>query len=78
MAVKVKLFGLLAEKAGISAFEWKHAQSLGELSEQVRKAYPNLNDAVWVHAVNQTIVHALDTPLKEGDEVAMMPPFAGG
>jgi molybdopterin converting factor small subunit len=78
MAIKVKLFGILAEKAGKTALEWENAPTLQDLASQLKESFPALGETVWIMALNQTIEHQMNTPLKDGDEVALMPPFAGG
>jgi len=77
MKVKVLLFAGLREKAGRGEMDVE----LGN-SAQVKDLQEKLNLAkdVWTSmafAVNQTYVPA-NTALKDGDEVALIPPVAGG
>ena len=55
------------------------AKSLAELSETLKKD-PDI--AKWLPqcavAVNDTMVASLDTPLKDGDRVSLLPPVCGG
>lgn len=78
MKVSVKYFGIMAESAGrneetIEVVQGTSAKELKDL--QIEKYQISDPDAVQL-AVNQN----LDTQvkLKEGDEVAFLPPFAGG
>ncbi|MBX2983810.1 MAG: MoaD/ThiS family protein [Flavobacteriales bacterium] len=72
----VKLFGLIAEKAGTdvitlaapSAFALKHA-----LEERIE----GLASLSYAIAVNQRITRE-DVELNGTEEVALLPPFAGG
>lgn len=78
MKLNVKYFGLVAEAAGKQeeVLEFSEGISATELLTQLVEKY-NIPDAESVQvAVNQN----LDTNavLKDGDEVALLPPFAGG
>lgn len=78
MAIKVYFFGFLAEKAGTSQWEAPVHADLEGLLEEVLGQFPPVANTAWVIAVNQTIVHDRKHRLAAGDEVALMPPFAGG
>jgi len=55
------------------------AANLAEVADQIR-----LNETIrpWLEtcavAVNDTLVTALDMPLKDGDRVSLLPPVCGG
>lgn len=55
------------------------ARSLADVAEALRKD-PEL--ASWLEnsavAVNDTLVSGLDTPLKSGDKISLLPPVCGG
>lgn len=72
----VKLFGQLAEKAGSDTLEMD-AADLDGLRAALRKRIPDLDDLVSSVAVNQCFVEG-NKELKGNEEVAFMPPFAGG
>lgn len=81
MRIEVKLFAVLREQAGASAVTLD-VPAGGDVSAAVARlvdAYPQL--ARWVgraaFAVNQTYVKG-DEKLKEGDELAIIPPVSGG
>lgn len=78
MKVTLKYFGMIAEAAGRNEedLEVVSAMSVADLkAEQIEKYQIPDPESVQL-AVNQ----CLDTEveLKEGDEVAFLPPFAGG
>jgi molybdopterin synthase catalytic subunit len=78
----VKLFAVLKDKAGIAELMIEEQPStVGELLGLVARRAPALADILScgriMIAVNQEFVRA-DAPLKDGDEVALMPPFSGG
>lgn len=78
MKVTVKYFGMLAEAAGKNEEIMDVAQgiSVSELKNRQVKTY-QIPDADSVQvAVNQNL--NTEVELKEGDEIAFLPPFAGG
>jgi len=78
MKVNVKYFGVIAESAGKSeeVLELEQGSSVKDLKNQQIKKY-QIQDAESVQiAVNQDLNN--EAELKEGDEVAFLPPFAGG
>lgn len=78
MKVSVKYFGMIAEAAGRNGEVLEVAQGISakELKDQQIEKY-RIPDAESVQlAVNQNLDNEVE--LKEGDEVAFLPPFAGG
>ncbi len=78
MKVTIKYFGMLAEAAGKDeeTLEVKGGLSATELKDQQIRKY-QISDPESVQlAVNQDLNSEIE--LKEGDEVAFLPPFAGG
>ncbi|WP_034919924.1 MoaD/ThiS family protein [Gillisia sp. CAL575] len=78
MKVNVKYFGVIAESAGKNeeVLELKQGTSVKDLKNQQIKKY-QIQDAESVQiAVNQDLNN--EAELKEDDEVAFLPPFAGG
>jgi molybdopterin converting factor small subunit len=77
MKIRVLFFGNLADKAGCSSLVEKGVGDLNELLKVLKSRFTFLNNAVYVVARNQEIVR--DNPqLSDGDEIALLPPFAGG
>jgi molybdopterin converting factor subunit 1 len=80
--ITVKLFAMLKEKAGRSelsvAFD---GETVAELLKQVSREHPLLADVLAcggiLVSVNQEFVKP-DSPVRDGDEVGLMPPFSGG
>ena len=77
MKVKVLLFGKLAEEAGRHELELDKISSLEDLKKQVLAQYPSFADNKFNISVNQTLVRG-NKKLADGDEIALLPPFAGG
>lgn len=78
MKVQVKYFGMIAEAVGKpeEELELDPGTSVSELKMNQVKSY-GIKDPESVQiAVNQHLNQEIE--LKEGDEVAFLPPFAGG
>lgn len=81
--VTVKYFANLKQIAGKDEdqFEINEGTTLEQLSDLIKKSVPQLGDMVRekkvMISVNYDVV-PLDTVLKNGDEVALLPPFSGG
>jgi MoaD family protein len=81
MSITVRLFANLRDTVGTGQFvmEIPEGASLDAVVEQLMIRYPELEgqQRMWHFAVNQT--HAtLDTTLRPGDRVAILPYVAGG
>lgn len=81
MQVKVRFFALYRELAGTKEVQIEIAKgtTVALLQRKVAREFPALRDRLEnaIVAVNARY-SPLDRSLKEGDEVAFLPPFAGG
>jgi sulfur-carrier protein len=77
MKVKVLFFGVLSEvtETGIKFYEG--ANSIGQLKLRIADDYPEIVHYDFRISVNNEIINS-DTLLSDGDEIALLPPFAGG
>ncbi len=76
--MEVKLFGMLAEAAGQSEIKLEgEIGSVEQLKELVLNQYPQLESMNFKVAVNQSLVEESQNIGTE-DEIALLPPFAGG
>ena len=80
--ITVKLFALLKERAGSDELRVAAGSAtIAELLLTIAREHPALSDLLSqgrvMTALNQEMVKA-DTPISDGDEVALMPPFSGG
>lgn len=78
--VRVLFFGILAAKTGCreTALDMeKPALKVEDFLDKVRKRFPDLPQAPYMVAVNEEKAEP-GTMVKDGDEVAIMPPFSGG
>jgi sulfur-carrier protein len=72
----VLLFGMIAEKAGTISIAVE-ARSLIELRRELAKRIPGIEQLSFAIAVDRKVVHA-DRSLIGTEEIAVLPPFAGG
>ena len=81
MQIRLRLFAVYRDRAGVeeATLDLPKFVRVGDVLQHVREAYPKLRDLpprVLV-AVNMEYVNH-DHELHEGDEVALIPPVAGG
>jgi len=77
MEVKVLFFGVLSEVTGSACKHYREVNSIGDLILRVHDDFPEIIHYNYIISLNNVIINN-DPVLKEGDEVALMPPFAGG
>ena len=77
MGVKVLFFGVLAEVAGTSIKHYRDVKSLNDLKLRINDDFPEIVHYNFRISLNNDITDH-DLLLKPGDEIALMPPFAGG
>ena len=80
MIITVKYFGLVADitlKKEEQLFFESEAKTLKQLQTKLEAQYPELKNTTYSFAVNQLLSQSNET-LKNNDEIALLPPFAGG
>ena len=81
--ITVKYFASLRSIAGIEEdrFDVGSQTTLQNLNDVIGKAHPKLKDMIRdkkiMVSVNQDMASP-DSVIKDGDEVALLPPFSGG
>jgi molybdopterin converting factor small subunit len=82
--ITVRLFGMTKSLAGNQSFlslALTNGQRVRDLVGLVNEGYPMIGELIHkkkiLISVNQEIAHE-DTEVREGDEIALLPPFAGG
>ncbi|HAY32578.1 MAG TPA: MoaD/ThiS family protein [Ignavibacteria bacterium] len=79
MKVKVLYFGVTADITGKENEFIADVKDLKALTEILTSLYPGLRNANYRFAVNLKLIDDVNIlSLKEDDEVALLPPFAGG
>ncbi len=77
MKIKILLFGILSTLAKSRELEYTDIFSIKELKHKLFDQYPELKQYQFQVYVNQQAVNEKQI-FKEGDEIALIPPFAGG
>ncbi|MBK8599944.1 MAG: MoaD/ThiS family protein [Flavobacterium sp.] len=80
MEIKLKYFGLVADhtkkKDEVIFFEG-NSITLLEVQKRLHETYPKLITTTYYFAINQMLIQG-DTSVNNLDEIALLPPFAGG
>lgn len=77
MKIKVLLFGILAEDSGKQTLQVNDIDNTLALTEHLMTQYPSFAKYKFRISVNQNLIDG-NKKLNDGDEVALLPPFAGG
>ena len=78
MRVTVLFFGALTGVTGTGTRFYDDVPDLGRLRLRIADDYPGIDNYNFRIAVNNEFLTSDDIILKDGDEVAYLPPFAGG
>lgn len=80
MMITLKYFGQIAEvthkKEEVMAWD-ETTNSITIVQSKLEMLYPELKNTHYSFAVNQTLATAI-SPVSNQDEIALLPPFAGG
>ena len=80
--ITIKLFAILKDRAGRDELQVRfNGNTAADLLRQVSQEYPALSDILSTGRIMVSVNHEFvrqDAPVKDGDEVALMPPFSGG
>lgn len=77
MEIHVLFFGVLSEVTGTHRKHYRGIESFGDLKHRIEDDFPEIVNYNFRIAVNNKIINE-DPLLRQGDEVAYLPPFAGG
>jgi molybdopterin converting factor subunit 1 len=77
MEISVLFFGELAEVAGANKMTLRDIKDTQSLTEWMEEKYPALKNRTYSVAVNKEVISEKRN-LNNGDEVALLPPYAGG
>jgi len=80
--ITVKLFAIIKDRAGRDELKIAAAGStVADLLGRIAREYPALSEILRPGRVVVSVNHEFvkqDVPVRDGDEVALMPPFSGG
>ena len=77
MKVKVLFFGVLSELTGTGIKFYDEVKSIEHLKQRVADDFPEIIHYKFKVSLNNELLNG-DAQLKNNDEVAFLPPFAGG
>jgi molybdopterin synthase sulfur carrier subunit len=77
MKIKIRFFGQLAEISGKPDWEIDPIADTDSLTKKILSDFPKLKEYKFVISVDRKIIKE-NTKLEPGNEVAFLPPFAGG
>lgn len=77
MGTLIKVFGQLADIIGSDELQMQDISDTGSLREKLVSEFPELGNYPFVVAVGKKVVNG-NQKINTGDEVALLPPFAGG
>jgi molybdopterin converting factor small subunit len=77
MQVKVLFFGILSEVAGTDCRHYSDVWSTDGIKMRILDEFPEIEHYNYRISLNNEIINS-DMSLKDSDEVALLPPFAGG
>ena len=78
MKVRLLYFGRVREITGCPSGEMENVRTLDELRERIFTSHPELKGTIFSMSVNRKMASGATTSLNDNDEVAILPPFAGG
>lgn len=77
MGINVLFFGVLAEVAGTSFKHYSDITTMRDLMLRIADDFPEIVHYDYRIALNSVLTDG-EPILHQGDEVALLPPFAGG
>ena len=77
MQVKILIFGQLADIVNDHELTLIDMPDTNNVISELKKRYPALAQARYVMAVDKQTI-TMNTNLKDGSTVALLPPFSGG
>jgi len=77
MTIRVLFFGRLKDYIGKKTLFLDSIEDTESLRNTLADRFPRLRREIFSIAVNQEIVHG-NEKLSDGDEIALLPPVAGG
>lgn len=77
MKTDILFFGILTDVTGAGSVNFEDLQDLEHLKKVVLEKFPELENYRYRISVNRVMTDK-NVSLKDGDEVAFLPPFAGG
>ena len=77
MEITILFFGMLSDVTSVSSLTLENLQSTDEVNTLLQKQFPELTNKSYRIAVNEQLIQT-NTLLRDGDKIALLPPFSGG
>ena len=77
MGIKVLFFGRLKEITGKESIIFDSIEDIDSMRRNLSDSFPDMSNETFAVALNQEIVNG-NKKISDGDEVALLPPIAGG
>jgi len=77
MGIKVLFFGSVTDITLVTEMSLELCADTDALVKELLSRFPALGNKKYFLALNQQVVHE-NCPLKQGDTIALMPPYSGG
>lgn len=77
MKIRVIFFGVLAEITGLNIKYYSYVSSVDEVRMRIEEDYPEIVHYNYRISLNNEFINH-DYKLSNDDELALVPPFAGG
>ncbi len=75
--IRIKAFGMVAEKIGTESLIMENPGSTQNLRLQLFERFPDLKPVKFSLALNKKVIQG-DSEIEAGMEIALLPPFSGG
>jgi molybdopterin synthase sulfur carrier subunit len=75
--INLMYFGSVMDVTGISAETTDAPETLDDLNDWLVSRFPGLSGIAYRLSVNRQLITG-NRQISEGDEIALLPPFAGG
>lgn len=75
--IRIKAFGMIAEKIGSAELELENPGSLEALQAKLEAQFPDLKATKFGYAINKKLLQG-NAEIPAGAEIALLPPFSGG
>lgn len=77
MDIKVLFFGVIADITSLDEISFSNVQDTEALKQILVEKYPDIEKYKYLLSVNHEIIKN-NKSLNDNDEIALLPPFAGG
>jgi len=77
MEIKVLFFGVLSDVTGTGYKTYSEVKTIEDLKHRIQDDFPEIVHYDYRISINNEFINS-DVTLKDNDEAAFLPPFAGG